>query len=164
MARVAARRHSSLARRMAARSGKLGTPACTARSNAKRARRRCLAIRWQTKRPPNWQVFSGDYRKTSRAVLPPKFWSKSFPPMATGRAKRKTVLRKPLEKFFADAAFLHSLAPVERRPRSAGGRLGLGSRPHERVAAADAGISPPGSPRANATTAFWIFTIWNSSR
>jgi ATP-dependent helicase/nuclease subunit A len=27
-------------------------------------------------------------------------------------AKRKTVLRKPLEKFFADAAFLHSLAPV----------------------------------------------------
>ena len=28
-------------------------------------------------------------------------------------AKRKTVLRKPLEKFFADAAFLHSLAPVK---------------------------------------------------
>jgi ATP-dependent helicase/nuclease subunit A len=28
-------------------------------------------------------------------------------------AKRKTALRKPLEKFFADAAFLHSLAPVE---------------------------------------------------
>ncbi len=28
-------------------------------------------------------------------------------------AKRKTVLRKPLEKFLADAAFLHSLAPVE---------------------------------------------------
>jgi ATP-dependent helicase/nuclease subunit A len=27
-------------------------------------------------------------------------------------AKRKTALRKPLEKFFADAAFLHSLAPV----------------------------------------------------
>jgi len=28
-------------------------------------------------------------------------------------AKRKTALRKPLEKFFADAAFLHSLAPVK---------------------------------------------------
>jgi ATP-dependent helicase/nuclease subunit A len=28
-------------------------------------------------------------------------------------AKRKTVLRKPLEKFFADATFLHSLAPVK---------------------------------------------------
>jgi ATP-dependent helicase/nuclease subunit A len=28
-------------------------------------------------------------------------------------AKRKTVLRKPLEKFFADAAFLHSLATAE---------------------------------------------------
>jgi len=28
-------------------------------------------------------------------------------------AKRKTVLRKPLEKFLADAVFLHSLAPVE---------------------------------------------------
>jgi ATP-dependent helicase/nuclease subunit A len=28
-------------------------------------------------------------------------------------AKRKTVLRKPLEKFFADTAFLHSLAPVK---------------------------------------------------
>jgi len=27
--------------------------------------------------------------------------------------KRKIALRKPLEKFFADAAFLHSLAPVE---------------------------------------------------
>ncbi|MGO9478265.1 MAG: helicase-exonuclease AddAB subunit AddA [Limisphaerales bacterium] len=27
-------------------------------------------------------------------------------------AKRKTVLRKPLEKFFSDAAFLHSLAPI----------------------------------------------------
>jgi ATP-dependent helicase/nuclease subunit A len=31
----------------------------------------------------------------------------NFPP------KKFTVLRKPLEKFFADAAFLHSLAPVE---------------------------------------------------
>src|ERR1039458_464459 len=28
-------------------------------------------------------------------------------------ARKKTVLLKPLEKFFADAAFLHSLAPVE---------------------------------------------------
>ena len=28
-------------------------------------------------------------------------------------ARKKTVLQKPLEKFFADAAFLHSLAPVE---------------------------------------------------
>jgi ATP-dependent helicase/nuclease subunit A len=28
-------------------------------------------------------------------------------------AKRKTALRKPLEKFFADTAFLHSLAPVK---------------------------------------------------
>ena len=29
-------------------------------------------------------------------------------------ARKKTVLLKPLEKFFADAAFLHSLAPVEK--------------------------------------------------
>ncbi len=28
-------------------------------------------------------------------------------------ARRKTALRKPLEKFFTDAAFLHSLAPVK---------------------------------------------------
>ena len=67
------------------------------------------------KKPLNWRAFSGNCRKTFPAKLPPGFWHKSSPPTArkTGRQKKFTALRKPLEKFFADAAFLHSLAPVK---------------------------------------------------
>ena len=60
-------------------------------------------------------------RRPYRATLPPQFSRETAAEVleqiisADGNwpAKRKTVLRKPLEKFFADAAFLHSLAAGE---------------------------------------------------
>ena len=76
---------------------------------------------------------------------------------------KKTALRKPLEDFFDDAAFPASLASVEN------GRDPLAEdwnwvRGHMTACCGWRRISPPGSPRASATTAFWIFTTSNSSR
>jgi ATP-dependent exoDNAse (exonuclease V) beta subunit len=65
-----------------------------------------------TRKPPNWRIFSGIAEKFSRETAA-EILEQIISADGNWPAKRKTVLRKPLEKFFAAAAFLHSLAPVK---------------------------------------------------
>ena len=79
-------------------------------------------------------------------------------------AKRKTVLRKPLEELFDGGAISPVAGGGEARRGSTGGRLVLDSRPDGNAAAVGGGIRRHNWPNANTPTASWIFTISNSSR
>ena len=111
-------------------------------SAATRTPRRSSALRRQTKRPARASraIQSGVAGTTFSRETAAEVLEKILAADENYPKGKKGALRKPLENFFADAAFLHSLMPMARQPRAAGRGLGLDSRPHDRAAATGAGI------------------------
>ena len=136
-----------------------GTPAPPLKCGARRIWRPAF----DDKRKARRMLLKIHCRKTCAARPPLKFWNKSLPPTATGRQRQKSALRKPLEEFFADAAFLL------RSCRRQNGRDPLAEdwdwvRGHMTALLRLAQEFAENSPSANAPTACWISTTWNSSR
>jgi len=84
-----------------------------ARHEAQNTPCRRPALHQQTRKPPNWRIFSGNCRKNFSRETAAEILEQIISADGNWPAKRKTALRKPLEKFFERAAFLHSLSAGE---------------------------------------------------